>query len=141
MNFSTDCIAGACVGFGLTGTSTGPIIAASVAAGGLATLLEKKSRRMELALYCTSRALESFARYKAAGRRAGRAWLLQTLHDSHFKCGLAGCGFNAQVKEDTVEVAKYTSRSSNNLLPVADSQWCSKQTVEMCNCRHQSMRK
>ena len=30
-------------------------------AGGLATLVEKKSRRMELAIYCLSRALESFA--------------------------------------------------------------------------------
>jgi hypothetical protein len=30
-------------------------------AGGFATLLEKKSRRMELALYCISRALESWA--------------------------------------------------------------------------------
>ena len=30
-------------------------------AGGLATLVEKKSRRMELALYCLSRVLESFA--------------------------------------------------------------------------------
>lgn len=30
-------------------------------AGGLATLVEKKSRRMELAIYCASRALESFA--------------------------------------------------------------------------------
>ena len=30
-------------------------------AGGLATLIEKKSRRMELALYVTSRAVESFA--------------------------------------------------------------------------------
>ena len=30
-------------------------------AGGLATLLEKKSRRMELALYCTSHAIMSFA--------------------------------------------------------------------------------
>lgn len=29
--------------------------------GGLATLLEKKSRRMELALYCISRALESWS--------------------------------------------------------------------------------
>lgn len=31
-------------------------------AGGLATLAEKKSRRMELALYVASRAVESFAR-------------------------------------------------------------------------------
>ena len=30
-------------------------------AGGLATLVEKKSRRMELALYVSSRAVESFA--------------------------------------------------------------------------------
>ena len=33
----------------------------SGASGGLATLVEKKSRRMELAIYCLSRALESFA--------------------------------------------------------------------------------
>lgn len=53
---------GACVGFNLTGTCTGPVIAASTWPGGLATLLEKKSRRMELALYCASRAAESFSR-------------------------------------------------------------------------------
>ncbi|KAG1660912.1 hypothetical protein FOA52_007952 [Chlamydomonas sp. UWO 241] len=53
---------GACAGFRTTGTSTGPILAATVWAGGLATLAEKKSRRMELALYCASRALESFFR-------------------------------------------------------------------------------
>jgi hypothetical protein len=34
-----------------------------VLAGGLAVLVEKKSRRMELALYCLSRAAESFSRY------------------------------------------------------------------------------
>ncbi len=42
--------------------TTGAIVAGSVWAGGLATLVEKKSRRMELAYYCMSRALESFAR-------------------------------------------------------------------------------
>jgi putative copper export protein len=39
----------------VAGRSTGAIIAASVWVGGLATLLEKKSRRMELALYVLSR--------------------------------------------------------------------------------------
>lgn len=37
---------GACAGFRVAGTSTGPGIAASVWLGGLATLVEKKSRRM-----------------------------------------------------------------------------------------------
>lgn len=37
------------------GRSTGTIIAASTWVGGLATLMEKKSRRMELALYVLSR--------------------------------------------------------------------------------------
>ncbi|KAK9806740.1 hypothetical protein WJX72_001016 [[Myrmecia] bisecta] len=52
---------GACAAHNLTGRTTGFIIAASCWAGGLATLAEKKSRRMELALYCLSRAAESFA--------------------------------------------------------------------------------
>lgn len=53
---------GACAGHRLLGRSTGAIIAGSVWLGGLATLLEKKSRRMELALYVLSRSLESFSR-------------------------------------------------------------------------------
>ncbi|KAJ9508904.1 hypothetical protein QJQ45_028214, partial [Haematococcus lacustris] len=51
-----------CAGFAVTGVSSGPLIAACTAAGGLAVLLEKKSRRMELALYCLSRAAESSCR-------------------------------------------------------------------------------
>ena len=43
------------------GRATGAIIAGSCWTGGLATLVEKKSRRMELAIYCLSRAIESFA--------------------------------------------------------------------------------
>lgn len=52
---------GACAGFTVTGRITPAGIAASAWTGGLATLVEKKSRRMELALYCVSRALESAA--------------------------------------------------------------------------------
>jgi len=37
-------------------------IATCVWVAGFATLLEKKSRRMELALYCLSRAAESYCR-------------------------------------------------------------------------------
>ena len=40
-------------------------------AGGLATLLEKKSRRMELALYCSSHAIMSFALCLVRPRREG----------------------------------------------------------------------
>jgi hypothetical protein len=47
--------AGACAGHRLAQRSTGSIIALGVSVGGLATLLEKKSRRMELALYVLSR--------------------------------------------------------------------------------------
>lgn len=46
---------GACLGHNLTGRSTGAVLAAFTWIGGLATLLEKKSRRMELALYVMSR--------------------------------------------------------------------------------------
>jgi hypothetical protein len=46
---------GACLGHNLTGRSTGLVVAGSTWIGGLATLLEKKSRRMELALYVLSR--------------------------------------------------------------------------------------
>jgi len=46
---------GACLGHHLMGRSTGLIIAGSTWVGGLATLVEKKSRRMELALYVLSR--------------------------------------------------------------------------------------
>lgn len=51
------CIAfgGACAGHHIMGRSTGAIIAGSTWVGGLATLMEKKSRRMELALYVLSR--------------------------------------------------------------------------------------
>jgi hypothetical protein len=49
------CAPGACMGWQMTGTSTGAILALSSWTGGLATLVEKKSRRMELALYCLSR--------------------------------------------------------------------------------------
>lgn len=52
---------GACTGFQMTKVTSGPIIAASCWVAGLATLAEKKSRRMELALYCSSRAIEAFA--------------------------------------------------------------------------------
>ncbi|CAK0784870.1 hypothetical protein CVIRNUC_008075 [Coccomyxa viridis] len=59
--YCTLCWRGACVGFQATKSCSPPVIAASCWTGGLATLLEKKSRRMELAIYCLSRALESFA--------------------------------------------------------------------------------
>ena len=48
-------VTGACAGHQLTGTSTGAVLAASCWTGGLSTLVEKKSRRMELAFYCLSR--------------------------------------------------------------------------------------
>lgn len=47
--------AGACIGFQTTGSVTGAILAGSCWTAGLATLVEKKSRRMELAFYCLSR--------------------------------------------------------------------------------------
>lgn len=50
---------GACAGWQLSGRTTSALIAASCWVSGLATLAEKKSRRMELALYCLSRAVES----------------------------------------------------------------------------------
>ncbi|CAL5223327.1 g5824 [Coccomyxa viridis] len=59
--YCTLCWRGACMGFQTTQSCSPPVIAASCWTGGLATLLEKKSRRMELAVYCLSRALESFA--------------------------------------------------------------------------------
>jgi hypothetical protein len=57
------CLAGICTAHRSAATTTGAIVAGSVWVGGLATLVEKKSRRMELAYYCMSRALESFARW------------------------------------------------------------------------------
>lgn len=50
---------GACAGFTAAGRTSGAPLVAGCWAGGLATLVEKKSRRMELALYCVSRSLES----------------------------------------------------------------------------------
>lgn len=50
----------------------GAVIAASAWAGGLAVLLEKKSRRMELALYCASRAVEAHGRALLAWRVLSR---------------------------------------------------------------------
>lgn len=52
---------GVCVGFQTTGTSTGTVIASSCWVAGMALLAEKKSRRMELAVYALARALESFS--------------------------------------------------------------------------------
>ena len=54
--------AGVCAGFNIFGASSGMSIATCVWVAGFATLLEKKSRRMELALYCLSRAAESYCR-------------------------------------------------------------------------------
>ena len=59
--YCTLCWRGACVGFQLTGRLGPGTIPGFAWTGGLATLVEKKSRRMELALYCLSRAAESFA--------------------------------------------------------------------------------
>eukprot|EP00884_Botryococcus_braunii_P003174 jgi/Botrbrau1/12858/Bobra.0188s0001.1 len=51
---------GACTGFQLTQNFTPFTLAAFAWTGGLATLFEKKSRRMELATYCLARCIESF---------------------------------------------------------------------------------
>ena len=59
--YCTLCWRGACVGFRALGRVSPVGIPATAWVGGLATLVEKKSRRMELALYCLSRAVESFA--------------------------------------------------------------------------------
>ncbi|PTQ34264.1 hypothetical protein MARPO_0082s0089 [Marchantia polymorpha] len=50
-----------CGVFRLTQTCNPALVAAGTFPTGLAVLIEKKSRRMELALYCMSRAIESFA--------------------------------------------------------------------------------
>ncbi|MEW5320344.1 MAG: hypothetical protein WDW38_011423 [Sanguina aurantia] len=60
--FISSAFGGACIGFNLFGFSTGRSIAASVWLGGLSVLAEKKSRRMELAIYCMSRAQEAASR-------------------------------------------------------------------------------
>lgn len=51
---------GACTGFQLTQNFTPFTLSAFAWTGGLATLFEKKSRRMELATYCLARCIESF---------------------------------------------------------------------------------
>lgn len=58
-------VAGACVAFQSTGTVTGSVIAGSCWTAGLATLVEKKSRRMELAFYCLSRVRQQNLRFVA----------------------------------------------------------------------------
>lgn len=50
---------GGCAGWRAAGRLRGDVLAASVAVSGLAALVEKKSRRMELAFYCLSRAIQS----------------------------------------------------------------------------------
>ncbi|PRW57029.1 hypothetical protein C2E21_4128 [Chlorella sorokiniana] len=57
---------GACGGFNLAGRTTGAVLGASCWIAGLAVLVEKPSRRMELALYLLARAAESFALSLAA---------------------------------------------------------------------------
>ncbi len=66
---------GALRGWAIAGRTTGAAVAAACWVAGLATLAEKKSRRMELAQYCAARAAESFALTLAARRalRAARA--------------------------------------------------------------------
>jgi len=54
------CWGGVCTVQHLVGHPRAWTVMAGTFAGGLATFLEKKSRRMELALYCMSRALESY---------------------------------------------------------------------------------
>lgn len=62
---------GACAGFNLTGRTTGAVIAGSCWVAGFAALVEKRSRRMELALYCLSRVGDSPC--TCAGSAAARA--------------------------------------------------------------------
>eukprot|EP00850_Spirogloea_muscicola_P008936 SM000049S16707 [mRNA] locus=s49:261878:264222:+ [translate_table: standard] len=50
-----------CVVHQISGRCNGPLLALGTFPAGLAVVLEKKTRRMELALYCLSRAAESFA--------------------------------------------------------------------------------
>ena len=52
---------GACAGWNAAGRTTPMAIVASCWIAGLAVLVEKKSRRMELALYCLSRSVEAFS--------------------------------------------------------------------------------
>ena len=49
---------GACATFNMAGRTTGGLIAAGAWIAGLAALVEKRSRRMELALYVMSRVSE-----------------------------------------------------------------------------------
>ncbi|XP_057872715.2 uncharacterized protein LOC131078901 isoform X2 [Cryptomeria japonica] len=49
-----------CLVFNIIKTCNLPVVAAGTFPTGLALLIEKKSRRMEIALYCFARALESF---------------------------------------------------------------------------------
>ena len=49
------CFAGTCGLSNVTGKITGLQLALGVAPSGLATLVEKPSRRVELAMYCTAR--------------------------------------------------------------------------------------
>ena len=67
--FCTLAWGGACSGFSAAGRSSGRVIALSCWTGGLATLVEKKSRRMELAFYCMSR-----VRGKAPAGGGGDRW-------------------------------------------------------------------
>lgn len=46
---------GVCTGFRASGRTSGAVIAGSCWVAGLAVLVEKRSRRMELALYCLAR--------------------------------------------------------------------------------------
>ncbi|GMH39395.1 hypothetical protein BSKO_07293 [Bryopsis sp. KO-2023] len=52
-------LAGACSGHSIFGTTSGVFCGFLTSVAGLATLVEKKSRRMELALYCASRAIQA----------------------------------------------------------------------------------
>ena len=78
--------------------------------GGLATLIEKKSRRMELAMYCLSRALESFGRCLAEWEVVDPSLLPARLDVLLFSAGTAAimhCYSGARGQHRDVFKSKY----------------------------------
>eukprot|EP00898_Chlorokybus_atmophyticus_P001311 jgi/Chlat1/2180/Chrsp17S02753 len=77
--YCTTAWGGTCLTHNLLQSTSGAKLALGAAPAGLAVLFEKKSRRMELALYCTARAIESFARCTTAWGWVKGVHLLQRL--------------------------------------------------------------
>ena len=80
---------GACVGWNTAGYTSAAAIVSSCWIAGLSTFVEKKSRRMELALYCLSRSIEAFSLTMVAHGYLNPRWFPRRLDVMLFSAATA----------------------------------------------------